>query len=323
MIPWLPLLNPWPFTYPQNGQGANAGGVRSLTTLRDGRGNPPNLGILSFPLPLDLDLASQGNSLGLTQLLIYLKESGPAYTLLERAGVYGVRDYLEYHYFLLTAVVGESYAVQWRMPDGTITPPDPVDATVYFPAVPDPERARVNSQMLVREFVRRTFLVERRSGERAILMRRKTSGTACRCFNTRVQDASRECPECFGVGWEGGYDPFPRILLRFHPAGLRLQGTEAGILYDTSPRGHTVIVPEVADRDIFLRMLPRGTPFAYEVHNRTRVAKEGMAGIPTLQEFSLKALERSHPIYKAASRLLPQALLAPTTEAIAGMPEPR
>jgi hypothetical protein len=300
--------------------GANYNEFPDPVLYRDGRGNPPNLGILSFPIPSSLVVASQSSSLSLTTINIYLKEAGPTYTLLESKGVHGVEDSLEYYYMMLTAVHGESYAVNWTMPSGTVTPATQVDATVYFPPIPDPERVHTNAAMLVMEHVRRVFLVERQHGGRVILLQRKTSGTDCVCFNHTTGDAQRDCSRCYGTGFLGGFTVFPRLLMRFIPAGTRLNDTEDGILVDSSPRGHTPIVPEVTDRDMVIRALPGGRLRAYEIHNIQRGTMEGPADIPVIQEFSLKLMEAHERIYRAVTELIPSTLLPVETGTQPGLP---
>ncbi len=305
---------------PQPDQGLNAGDTTLGNIYRDGRGNPPNLAILAFPLPLSVAAASQAGSLAQTTVNIYLKTAGPVYTLLESRAIYGVEDHWEYHYFMLTAVHGESYAVNWTLPSGAPTPATPVDATAYFPAIPDSERAHTNMAMLVREHVRRIFLIERQTAAKAILLQRIVSGSRCSCYRARVGDSQRDCARCFGTGFEGGYTVFPRLLMRFIPAGTRLSASEAGILVDSSPRGHTLIVPEVTDRDMVVRTLPDGRLRVYEIHNIQRKTLEGPSDIPVIQEFSLKLMEATEPIYKFMEQQVPSALIPTETADEPGLP---
>ena len=290
-----------------------------VVTLTDARGNSPDLAILGFPLPLESVASIQGRSLRLATANVYLKQDS-TYQHLESAGVYGTLDHLEYYYFLLTAVHGESYAVNWTMPDGTITPNIPIDAEVYFPPIPDPERQHTNAARVTEEHVRRATLVLRQNGERAVLFRRRISGTFCSCHNRSVGDANRDCPDCFGVGFVGGYDVYPYTWFREIPAGTRLEFGEAGIMVDSSPRAWTLPVPVIADRDMFVRNLPQGRLRAYEIHNVTRRQMEGPAAVPVLQEFSLKRMEHHDPIYRAMNDLLPSSFKPVETGVEPGIP---
>lgn len=325
MLPWAPLNNNVPFTFPNPPKGANADGAQSYVKYRDGRGNPPNLCILYFPLPLSVTLTSQNKSLELTRVNVYLKSGSPTvYTHLESRGVYGVEDHLEYHYFLLTGVHGESYAVNWTLPDGTRTPVTPVDAFAYYPPIPDPERAHSNAAMLVQEHVRRAFIVHRQHGVQCVLLRRLRSGPRCTCYNPELGDGQRDCPYCYGTGIEGGYTVFPRILARGIPAGVRLNAFEGGILVDASPRAHMPIVPEITDRDMIYRMWPEGRLNVFEIHNvQRRSTGEGPADIPVIQEFSLKLMEAHEPVYRAIEELVPAGFKPVETAVEPGLPRER
>lgn len=304
---------------------------RSTTALRDARDNPPNVAVLSFPLPLALAVASQERSLQFTAVNIYLRvEASPAdpqagvaatytYSHLESQGIHGVLDHLEYHYFLITAVHGETYAVNWTLPDGTVTPKTPVAAQVYFPALADPERRHTQVGQVTIEHIRRIFLVCRQMGERVILFKRKISGTTCECYSMKRGDGLRDCPKCYGTSFVGGYDVYPRILMRPLVQQTKLQAGEFGILMDATPRAWMPIVPEITDRDMVLRQFPDGRYWAYEMHNLTRKI-DGPSAIPVIQEFSLKLLEPHEPVYRVISELVPTALLPVESRVEPGVP---
>lgn len=311
--------------------GLNKPYSRSTTTLRDARNNGPDVAVLSFPLPLALTVASQERSLLFTAVNIYLRvETSPAdpqagveasytYSHLESQGIHGVLDHLEYHYFMLTAVHGETYAVNWTLPDGTMTPGTPVEAQVYFPALADPERRHTQVGRTTQEHIRRIFLVCRQMGERVILFKRKISGTTCECYSQRRGDGMRDCPNCYGTSFVGGYDVYPRILMRPLVQQTKLQAGEFGILMDATPRAWMPIVPEITDRDMILRLFPDGRYRAYEIHNLTRKI-DGPSAIPVIQEFSLKLMEPHERIYLAMAELLPANLLPVEARVEPGVP---
>jgi len=265
--------------------------------------------------------------MALTAVNIYLKEdrgSGftPQYLYhhLESEPIHGLIDHWEWYYFLATGVHGESYAVNWTLPSGLVTPATPVDADAYFAPIPDPEHSHSNVARLTREHVRRVMLTLRQHGERTILFRRKISGTQCKCYSGTLNDVLRDCSDCYGTGFVGGYDLYPRILFRFIPAGTKLSANEFGIMVDTSPRAWMFIVPEITDRDMLVRTLPVGRLRAYEIHNVTRKPLEGPSAVEIIQEFSLKQMEAYEPIYRAMADLLPSALLPAETGIEPGLP---
>jgi len=275
--------------------------VTLYTAYRDARGNPPNLAILGFQSPDDTDLV---------KVRLFLKTAGPTYTLLETKGSHGVGGYTEGYYPFLTAVRGETYAVDLLHADGTATAKIDVD-DVYFPPIPDPGRVWTNTAMIGVRHLRDVFLTVRQQGERAILLRRKASGQRCRCFDPVAEEAKAKCPYCYGIGFEGGYVLFRRMLMRFLPVGTKISATEIGFVVDSQRRGWAPIVPEIVDGDIVVRLLQNGTYRAFEVNNPTRDRDEGAGGIPTIQEFSLKVVETHMPVYKAIKSIIPSALLPP------------
>ena len=277
---------------------------------RDARGNPVNLGILSFTAPDDPDLK---------QIRVYLKSAGPVYTVLAQTHIHGLGGYVEGWFPMLCAVHGEEYAVDFLRADGSATAK--VDCETYFPPIPDTVKVWTNMARIHTEFLRRTFLVFRQTGERSILLRRKIRGQRCICYDVISREASATCDTCYGIGFVSGYDVFPRILMRFHPQGNRLSYTEVGLVLDSQNRGSTPIVPILADGDVIVRLVPGGLVRAYEINNPTRAAMEGPGGIPTIQEFSLQALELQLPVYKAISDLIPSAKLPPETRRPVGIPE--
>lgn len=280
------------------------------TTYVDARGNPFNLAILSFPIPNQTDLK---------YINLYLVTAGPTYTLLKTEQVYGTFGYVEYYLPFISAVHGESYAVSWTSTSGVETAK--VAATPYFPPLATPESPHMNMGMIGVEQVRRAFLVVRQTGERAVLMQRKLSGDRCYCWNDSTRESLRDCPDCYGVGFLGGYNVFPRWLCRIHPAGTQIQLGDGGFTVNTTNRSWSPIVPLVTDGDAIVRLLPQGGLRCWEINGVTREQREGPGAIPIIQEFNVRLFEIDMPIYRAAEDLIISAVLPVETETPRGMPE--
>jgi len=82
-----------------------------------------------------------------------------------------------------------------------------------------------------------------------------------------------------------------------YPAGEKVQMTDFGLVVDMQPRAWSCIVPRIADGDFIVRLWAESRD-RYEVNNPSRTMKDGIASIPTIQEFSLKLHEKNHSIYK-------------------------
>jgi len=139
------------------------GEMSLYTAYKDSRGNPPNLAILSFQAPDDMDLVT---------MRLYLKEAGPIYTLLDQRQIYGVGGYVEGYFPFLTAVHGESYAVISciRMP------PRPIGSIAMPTTLRHRQRAGVDEHPMIGSSSARVFLTMRQQGERAICSAEKLEG---------------------------------------------------------------------------------------------------------------------------------------------------
>jgi hypothetical protein len=75
-------------------------------------------------------------------------------------------------------------------------------------------------------------------GDYFILLKKKTSGTKCSCYDEDRKSGVSDCPLCFGVGFVGGYDQDPnfyRVSLSLPTMMMRV--TKWGIIIDDSPIG--------------------------------------------------------------------------------------
>jgi len=264
--------------------------VNGQTTVVDRRGNPPNLAFLEFATPepsvrpwVWINVWARGEN---------------ADVLVDRSREVGRDPYYRHWHALLCAVHGEKYVVDWEDRAGNrsarLETPDPwfvQGANVLSPTI--------NVYRTNLEHVRRVYKVAEEAGERCHLLRRKQTGTRCVCWDRVTEKPVSTCEECFGVGFDGGYDLIHDVLCRFQPGGQRVQLTEVGVMVDTQPRGWMPPFPHVEDGDVLVRMRPQKTLARYEINNVTRQGSEGgIGGVPTIQEFSLRLHNAHNPVYK-------------------------
>jgi len=264
------------------------------STFYDDLGNMPHLGVLSFTPPTTPNLH---------YIEVYKRPtgtSGQSDVFVERSPVRNdVVGFYPYFHMLITAESDSAYVVDYLDADNTsiLSASTRIATAMYEPPVAVSQRIFVNSIPYVKELVRRDYHVLETMGERAILLRKLTSGLMCECRADEAREPDPRCPQCYGVGWEGGYTPFYPFLINFQLAGERHQQTEMAILTDQQPRAWTTIVPELQNGDIVVRLhgqlLDR-----FEVTNPSRSVRDGVAAIPTIQEFNVRLHTQGHPIYK-------------------------
>lgn len=264
------------------------------TTYRDLLGNPPLMNILSF-VPTTLTTP--------THIRIYKRvdASDPSQDVLVETEILpnAVQNWYPYYYVLFNAESGASYVVTYLDSDGNevLTAANRVSAENYVPPIPNQFDVMLNPARIGAEWLRRDYLVLEQDGEKAILLRKKRSGVRCECMRSEDMKPMSRCSRCYGVGWVGGYEVFYPFLIDFQPAGERIQLTQYGLVIDTNPRGWAVIVPRIADGDFVVRLWDQKLD-RFEINNPTRTGRDGVAGVPTIQEFSFKLHNSDHPIYR-------------------------
>lgn len=210
-----------------------------------------------------------------------------------------VTDWYPYYHVLYNAERSVQYVITYLDSEGVelLAPENRIAAENYFPPVPRQDAVLLNQPKISCEWLRRDYIVLEQMGERAILLRRKRSGVHCDCWRDEDRKALPRCKVCYGTGWVDGYDVFYPFLIDFQPAGERLQITSVGLVMDNQPRGWGVIVPQIADGDYVVRLWNQKLD-RYELNNPTRTGRDGVGGIPTIQEFSLRLHDSDHPIYR-------------------------
>lgn len=263
------------------------------TTHHDSLGNPPRMNVLSF---------TAMSTAGAKWVRIYKRVdvSDPSQDVfVETIQLPNrVQDWYPYYHVLFNSEASAAYVVTYVDASGTemLSAANRILTEGYIPPIPTQQHIPVNPARIGAEWLRRDYLVLERDGEKAILLRKKREGTRCECWRDESRDSLPRCRKCYGTGWVGGFDVFYPYLMDFQPAGERLHLTAAGLVIDSQPRGWAVIVPELTDGDFVVRLWAQSLD-RYELNNPTRAGRDGVAGVPTIQEFSLRLHHEDHPVY--------------------------
>lgn len=231
-----------------------------------------------------------------------------------------IAGFYPYYFIMITSEEGATYVVDYLDTNGApaLTPATRIATEQYPPPLPISQEVYINGGMYVKEHVFRDYHILETMGEKAILLRRRNEGQPCECVVDQTRNPDSECLDCYGTGYDGGYTVFYPFLVNFQLGGERIQLTETALVLDQQPRAWTTIAPDLRDGDVVIR-LHKQLYDRFEVMNPTRSVRDGVAAVPTIQEFTLKVHQRGHPIYNYPVENTVSTYVAPTTHA--GMPE--
>jgi hypothetical protein len=140
-------------------------------------------------------------------------------------------------------------------------------------------------------------------GEPCVLLKRLWKGITCKCKVAGQENPYLRCPQCYGVGFVGGYDQFfnprrsdGRLLIRFDPTEDQVRTDEEGLESVFLPNCWSLVVPALHSRDILIRFNEDGVEeFRYEIQTVTRnKLLEGKSGA---QKFATQRLRKTDTIY--------------------------
>lgn len=107
---------------------------------------------------------------------------------------------------------------------------------------------------IYREFRRRKHIILDNTAEIVDILIRRASGTRCPCFNCEYgQSSDTNCPQCFGTGWERGYELLRDVPARVMSLQEVLMLQPQGIKLKSNPRGWLVDFPILRNGDVFIR----------------------------------------------------------------------
>jgi len=142
-------------------------------------------------------------------------------------------------------------------------------------------------------------------GEPVILLKRIWDGQTCSCSTLRREHPSvKKCKECFGTGYENGFDRYvnlrredERVMLSFADTleDLALQAHKSlEVIYE--PSCWTLPIPAIKDRDLVVRFdFTSDTEYIYEVLTVTK--EKLMYKHYTRQRLQLKRLDKTDIVY--------------------------
>lgn len=141
-------------------------------------------------------------------------------------------------------------------------------------------------------------------GEPCCLLRRRTTGITCSCYEPTTQNPGLRCSFCYGTGFVTGYDQyfFPkrsdgRILVKFGPTDDDVKIEDEGLEGYFIPNCWTLTVPALKSRDVLIRFNVDGTEeFRYKILKVTR--NRLLNSISGAQKFDAVRVRRTDPIYQ-------------------------
>lgn len=132
-------------------------------------------------------------------------------------------------------------------------------------------------------------------GEEVLLYQRKWSGVRCSCWDPLRMQASVDspCPDCFGVGFLGGYyRPLTIFISLLSATAIQNEIREEGIKRIFSPTSWTLWEPGLRNGDFIVRNNNNGERLWIVDKTETR-----WRGKILRQLFSTNTIERNHPVY--------------------------
>lgn len=152
------------------------------------------------------------------------------------------------------------------------------------------------------------------TGEPFVLLQRKWTGKVCACISHRHEHPQARCPNCFGTGFEGGFDRYEHdrqirpgvanpnglIMLRVEPYNNDLDlSAERGLTQIDQLRVWGTAIPPMKDRDILIRYISANDfsiveeEFRYEILfvNRNKT----LFGLDGRQQATIKKLDQTDP----------------------------
>lgn len=149
---------------------------------------------------------------------------------------------------------------------------------------------------------RETLLLEKFTGVRSIIFRKKNYGMRCtQCWNPSIEKVTQDhCPSCLGTSFEGGYFEGFETLFQFdqtpNEANLDYRGAiEANVI-----AAWTISFPDIEVFDLVLRV-PDWRMFRVDKIMSTELQTVGVRQLLSLTELAKESIE-----FKLASQAMPE-----------------
>lgn len=141
------------------------------------------------------------------------------------------------------------------------------------------------------EYKRRKHIILSNDAEYVDILMRRQSGTRCSCYDPSYESAGNSaCPDCYGVGWDGGYVSLRDVLMRVYSVKETLERQPDGLKLKSNPTGWLVDFPILRAGDVVVRKNGERLEISnvdFNIHQ----------GILTEQGFDLFLYEPTHPVY--------------------------
>ena len=130
------------------------------------------------------------------------------------------------------------------------------------------------------------------------LYRRKIEGERCtKCWDEVREQGDPDCTNCFGTGFDGGYEPMMQIYVREKPATNSLELTPQGYVLNNTPGAWTITTIPLNNRDLLFN--PQG-----ELLSVVSSTVNHAAGYLFHQELQLKQLDPTDKRYNIKRKTL-------------------
>lgn len=121
---------------------------------------------------------------------------------------------------------------------------------------------------------------------------RKTEGEKCTtCWDDVREQGTVDCPDCYGTGFTGGFEPMTQIYVRQKPAQQKLDLGPQGYTLDSTPGAWTISPVQLRNRDLLIN--PQGIMFTVLSSHVNHAA-----GYLFHQELQMKELVQTDERYK-------------------------
>lgn len=124
------------------------------------------------------------------------------------------------------------------------------------------------------------------------LYTRRYAGELCkRCYDdVRGRAGAPDCPQCFGTGFVGGYDPAFQLYVRLKPTENALGVSTQMYVNENAPGAWTISPTKLMNRDLLI------SPTGVIYHVLSSMINQA-GGYLFHQELKLKALDPNDPLY--------------------------
>lgn len=176
------------------------------------------------------------------------------------------------------------YIVEVILPDGRM---------VQSPPATWEQKRRNWVELRAKEIERReSLLLEKFTGVRSLIFRRKQFGLRCReCWDYETEKLTKDhCKTCMGTSFDGGYFPGFETLFQYDQTPNEIAMEEPGMMESNNLHAWTISFPKIEVQDVILRV-PDWKIFRVERAVYTELQTKAVRQIAQLTELSKESIE--------------------------------